>query len=131
MRNIGSTGRWPPTKIISHEKWYWVGCDKVLLGCTRQQQHRIWEDLLATLRPPEDCQCLIKTNGTLIRRKKKNATTMYSTLSRSFPRLFLFLFLRLVVIYVRTYLCFIGLDRYYYLRLQFDIRVVHSVYHIK
>ena len=65
------------------------------------------------------------------KKKKKNATTMYSTLSRSFPRLFLFLFLRLVVIYVRTYLCFIGLDRYYYLRLQFNIRVVHSVYHIK
>ena len=33
------------------------------------------------------------------KKKKKNATTMYSTLSRSFPRLFLFLFLRLVVIY--------------------------------
>ena len=58
------------------------------------------------------------------KKKEKNATTMYSTLSRSFPMLFLFLFLRLVVIYVRTYLCFIGLDRYYYLRLQFNINQV-------
>ena len=64
MYRINRTG-----KNISHEKWYSVGCDKVLGGVDR-----IWEDLLPTLRPPEDCP--LDQDKRYSDKKKKKAGTV-------------------------------------------------------